>query len=164
MPCPALPCPAGVVSAGVPGHSRLVDAAVVEDEVHGCKLLACLLGLQVKLDHPLVSCRSSTGLSHRATRGCRPQDPLPGSARNRDRPCQGPSPLTTCMAPGCTPPPQTLGASDGQAAAAPSPRAGTCSFPCQPTVTTQHPFTDPTRTAPGAALTPAHGGTHPGLV
>lgn len=41
----------------VPDHCylRVVDAAVVEDEIHAGKLLARLLGFQVKLHHALVT-------------------------------------------------------------------------------------------------------------
>lgn len=38
-----------------------MDAAVVEDKVDAGKLLARLLGLQVKFHHPLVTCISETG-------------------------------------------------------------------------------------------------------
>lgn len=39
---------------------RLVDAAVVEDKVDAGKLLSRLLGFQVKLHHPFVTCRTQT--------------------------------------------------------------------------------------------------------
>lgn len=35
---------------------RLMDTAVVEDKVDTGKLLARLLGLQIELHHPLVTC------------------------------------------------------------------------------------------------------------
>jgi hypothetical protein len=54
----------------VPGHSRLVNSAVVEHKVHGRELLPRLLGLQVQLHHPLVSYKSSMGSIARVTGDC----------------------------------------------------------------------------------------------
>lgn len=39
---------------------RLVDAAVVEDKVDAGKFLACLLGFQIELHHPLITCNRQT--------------------------------------------------------------------------------------------------------
>lgn len=40
-----------------PGHLRLMDAAVVENKIHGGKFLPRLLGFQVELHHSFVPCK-----------------------------------------------------------------------------------------------------------
>lgn len=40
-----------------PGHLRLMDAAVVENKIHRGKFLPRLLGFQVELHHPLITCK-----------------------------------------------------------------------------------------------------------
>lgn len=75
------------VGRGAQGHSRLVDAAVVEDKVHRRELLPCLLGLQVEFHHPLVSCRSSTAESP----GPLAQDPRTGLVQTGERLARRPS-------------------------------------------------------------------------
>lgn len=111
-------CPAGLCAGGQ-RHSRLVDAAVVENEVHRRKLLARLLRLQVELDHPLVSCNSGTGSVTRA-----PGQPNPGGPRRKKAsPRTLPTAKGTAPAPTPAPPsPDALHGHHGTPAHCPSDR------------------------------------------
>lgn len=42
------------------GNLRLVDAAVVEDKIHAGELFSRLLGFEVELHHPFVTCPTQT--------------------------------------------------------------------------------------------------------